>query len=148
MKSDTVKAFFADAYKRLKRLNIPLTQLDEYDEDLDYQYEPDVENPIRGYCGIAQQYEMPGCCGIAITTAQFQNVSTRGQGYGQLNHLFYLQDMKRRGYTLAMCTNRDDNHIMAHILEKFGWENIKSFVNNRTGNRVSIWIRSLDDIRF
>jgi hypothetical protein len=82
--------------------------------------------------------EMPGCCGVVISTGAFTSESFRQRGIGTALNKFRMAIAKAIGYSTMMCTAVDDG-ITEKILNKNGWTKIGGFVNRRTDNSISMY---------
>lgn len=87
--------------------------------------------------------QMPGCCGICISTGCFVANHCCNKGVGNLLHEFRKEISKCLGYTVLMCTDRVENTHQLKILDKNGWKHVHQFNNKRTGNDVNISIVTL-----
>lgn len=89
---------------------------------------------------IAEFYlaEMPGCCGIVISTAAFVVPGRRNVGLGQYLNNLRKKLAKELNYAVMICTDVDKNLPQQSILNKNGWEKILSFTNRKTLNEVSM----------
>lgn len=87
--------------------------------------------------------QLPGCCGVAISTGAFVAVSYRARGLGTLLNELRKDIAREAGYTVLMCTDVTYNTPQRKILEKNGWKDVFSFVNRRTGNEVAISVVEL-----
>lgn len=86
--------------------------------------------------------EMPGCCGIAISTGAFTQEAFRQRGIGTALNKFRMALAKAQGYTMLVCTAIDDG-ITEKILAKNGWQKNLSFKNRRTNNPITLYSVSL-----
>jgi hypothetical protein len=86
--------------------------------------------------------EMPGCCGIAISTGAYTQEAFRQRGIGTALNKFRMALAKAQGYTVLLCTAIDDG-ITEKILAKNGWHKGLSFKNRRTNNPITLYSVSL-----
>jgi hypothetical protein len=82
--------------------------------------------------------EMPGCCGVVISTAAWTEPKFRQRGIGTVMNKFRMAIARAVGYSTMMCTAVDDG-ITEKILAKNGWSKIGGFVNRRTNNSISMY---------
>jgi hypothetical protein len=82
--------------------------------------------------------EMPGCCGVVISTGAWTSDEFRKRGIGTALNRFRMAIAKATGYATMMCTAIDDG-ITEKILAKNGWTRVSRFVNRRTNNPISIF---------
>jgi len=82
--------------------------------------------------------EMPGCCGICISTKALVNYRCRRKGIGTLLNRFRKELVQLLGYGVLICTDLEDNDPQKKILDSEGFQHIYSFINPRTKNRLNI----------
>jgi hypothetical protein len=82
--------------------------------------------------------EMPGCCGVVISTGAWTEPKYRQRGIGTALNKFRMAIAQAIGYSTMMCTAVDDG-ITEKILAKNGWTKIGGFVNRRTNNSISMY---------
>jgi len=87
--------------------------------------------------------QMPGCCGICISTGTYVNPDFRGKGVNSLLNNFRIDIAKDLGYGLLMCTDLKSNTPQMKTLDKNGWKHIYEFKNPRTGNILNVTIKEL-----
>jgi len=86
--------------------------------------------------------EMPGCCGIVISTGAQTDERFRQRGIGAALNRFRIAIAKAIGYTTMVCTAVDDG-ITEKILAKNSWQKSLSFKNRRTNNPITLYSISL-----
>lgn len=87
--------------------------------------------------------QMPGCCGVCISTGTYVNPEFRGKGVNSLLNNFRIDIAKDLGYGLLICTDLKSNTPQMKTLDKNGWKHIHEFKNPRTGNILNITIKEL-----
>ncbi len=87
--------------------------------------------------------EMPGCCGMLISTAAEVSKQFRNKGIGDRLHKFRKELAHQMSYSVLLCTDVDSNVPQRTILENNGWKKAHSFVNFRTNNLVNISVCDL-----
>lgn len=89
--------------------------------------------------------EMPGCCGIMISHNTQIYKDFQGKGIASIFQELKFALAKELGFSLLLCTVREDNEIEKHILQKFGWIRHEGsiFQNSRTTNIISVWTKIL-----
>lgn len=87
--------------------------------------------------------QMPGCCGICISTGVSIHPSYRGRGLNTLLNNMRIELARLGGYTLLMCTDLVNNIPERKTLDKNYWRDIYLFKNLRTSNELAISIRDL-----
>ena len=87
--------------------------------------------------------QMPGCCGICISTGTYVNPEFRGKGVNIILNNFRIAIAKDLGYGLLMCTDLKSNTPQMKTLDKNGWKHIHEFKNPRTGNILNVTIKEL-----
>jgi hypothetical protein len=87
--------------------------------------------------------ELPGCCGVCVSTEVWIAPNYRGKG---INHLcLQLRELIAvySGYTVLLCTDMITNTAERKTLERAKFKDIYEFTNKRTNNRVAISIKNL-----
>lgn len=87
--------------------------------------------------------ELPGCCGICISTGTQVYNKYRNKGVNTLLNNFRIDVAKQLGYDLLLCTDVSNNTHQLKTLDKNNWEHIYNFNNPRTGNNLNISIKNL-----
>lgn len=82
--------------------------------------------------------QMPGCCGILISTGVYVDKDYRNKGINKVLNQFRIQVAKKLGYGILLCTDVKSNIPQQKTLEANGWENLFEFKNPRTKNIVNI----------
>lgn len=90
--------------------------------------------------------QLPGCCGICISTGAFVNSEYQNKGIGKLLNSYRILQAKEWGYGALMCTDIVTNEYQNRILVKNNWLNLAQFNNPRTGNDVNIHYIDLNNI--
>jgi len=90
---------------------------------------------------------LPGCCGSIISYHTYVDYSSRNKGIGKI-----LQKIKEdiaviHGFSSILCTTTSDNKIQQNILRKNKWNLLSDFLNERTGNIVQYWAKSIGEIK-
>jgi hypothetical protein len=87
--------------------------------------------------------EMPGCCGICISTKSYVEYNYRGKGVNLLLNNFRIEVARNLGYGILLCTDVKSNTAQLNTLNKNNWKHIHEFLNPRTGNLLNISIKEL-----
>jgi hypothetical protein len=82
--------------------------------------------------------EMPGCCGICISTGAYIDSKYRNMGINTILNSLRIKIAKELGYTVLLCTDVATNVYQKKVLQKNGWQDIFRFRNRRTNNLVDI----------
>ena len=82
--------------------------------------------------------QLPGCCGVCVSTRCWVKETYRNKGLNTLLNNFRMEIAKYLGYTVLLCTDKEDNKAQKRVLEKNNWKQIDQFKNKRTGNIVNI----------
>lgn len=85
----------------------------------------------------------PKCNGIAIITKVMVMEDYRGRGIGTFVNQFTAYFCRKIGYSVAMCSVRENNMPMRCILAKNGWNENFEFMNKKTGNDVVVYSLNL-----
>lgn len=92
--------------------------------------------------GFYELNPFPGCNQIVVSNHAFIYPEFRGKGYGVRQHVDRLRKAQELGYDMIICTVRDDNAPELHILKKFEWTFLTSFISTETGHLVQMWSKS------
>lgn len=97
-----------------------------------------IKEGISGQSKIAtcRLTQLPGCCGVLVSNGAYSFRQKRG--LGTLMARLRLDIAKSFGYTTLLCTDIQDNVPQRKILAKLGYNDLFSFVNRRTNNKVAI----------
>jgi hypothetical protein len=90
--------------------------------------------------------QLPGCCGICLSTKAYVSYSLQGRGLGLILAKLRIAIAKEAGYTVLMCTDVDTNVPQRKIMSRLGWKDIYQFNNLRTGNDVNISVLDLTKV--
>jgi len=82
--------------------------------------------------------EMPGCCGICVSTGAYVMPDFRKKGIGSLLNKLRIAIATELKYGLLLCTDVADNTPQQRILEKNGWDKIDVFSNPKTDNIINV----------
>ncbi len=72
---------------------------------------------------------MIGCPPVAVSTGVKVSEKFRKLGIGHLMNEMRLDIAKQWGYSLVLCTDREDNVAQQAVLKKNGWKKLDGFVN-------------------
>ena len=100
--------------------------------------EADVRHPIGYPISEWRLVDMPGCCGILISTGAKVAIPYTNKGLGRLLNRFRIELARALGYGVLLCTDVITNRYQQAILDENGWEQITTFVNPRTYNIVEM----------
>jgi GNAT superfamily N-acetyltransferase len=127
-------------YKEWKTLELyNLVYIKNQDSGLKFR----VVNAESKIVSQFQLLQMPGCCGICISTGTYVNPEFRGKGVNVLLNNFRIDIAKDLGYGLLICTDLKSNIPQMKTLDKNGWKHIYEFKNPRTNNILNITIKEL-----
>jgi GNAT superfamily N-acetyltransferase len=93
--------------------------------------------------GYFKLLQMPGCCGICISTGVIVYLSYQNKGVNTLLNNFRIDIAKNLGYGILLCTDVKNNTPQAKTLDKNGWKHIYTFQNPRTTNVLNISVKEL-----
>jgi hypothetical protein len=93
-------------------------------------------NPLVASFKLVQ---MPGCCGVLVSTESQVQIAYRGKGIGT-----FLQEIKeflakRFQVGSMIATVVDGNAAEERILNKTGWIPVYNLVNPKSGNLINVW---------
>jgi len=84
--------------------------------------------------------ELPGCCGVVVSTGAYVDPRFRNKGIGTILNKLRVEIARARGYTVMICTINDrDDGRMERLLRRNWWEEVFSFINKRTDNTVTMY---------
>jgi len=92
---------------------------------------------------IGEITSLPGSSQVCIFHDVFVPPELRGHGLGKAAHVERLEEAKRLGYQLVICTVVVGNEPQEYILLHNGWSGGESFVSDKTGHRVRLWSKVL-----
>lgn len=85
-----------------------------------------------------QLYPMINCCGICVSTSAVVREDWQHKGLGTALNRARIEIARQLGYGLLLCTDIEKNTYQRTILARNGWQDLHSFVNPRTKNRVYV----------
>lgn len=85
--------------------------------------------------------QVPGCCGLCLSTGATVKEELRGLGIGSIMSELRIEVAKLAGFSAIMCTDVKTNTPQQAILAKMGYERIFEFNNTKTGNDIQIHIK-------
>lgn len=80
--------------------------------------------------------QLPGCCGVCVSTAAHVSNSIRGKGLGKYLNNIRIRLAKAFKYGKMICTVIKGNVAQEKILIDNGWKVTDEFVNPKTGNII------------
>lgn len=83
-------------------------------------------------------YQMPHCCGIVVFCNAFVSELVRHRRVGTTLNMMRQDIGRMLGFSFALCTDIAKNVHQRQLLATNGWQDFKSFVNQRTKNEVYI----------
>jgi ribosomal protein S18 acetylase RimI-like enzyme len=126
-------------------------QVKRIDYENDFMLEPNMSvnaymmNPDTLEIGYAIStstlVQLPGCCGICVSTGAFVKEDLRGMGIGTIMATLRLEVAKAYGFTAMLCTDVAKNGPQQGVLNKHGYEKVFEFKNSRTDNDVLVHMR-------
>lgn len=88
-------------------------------------------------------YQLPGCCGVAVSSDVYVAERYRNQGINNLLHTFRINLAKYMGFGTLMCTYTHRQEAVKRTLVKNNWKELYTFINPRTNNTVHMSIIDL-----
>jgi hypothetical protein len=95
------------------------------------------EVTFKGVAGFTLT-QLPGCCGVVVSTGAWVNLDHRRKGIGSLMNQLRIDYARALGYGYILCTDVETNEPQRKLLAKNGWVDLTKFTNPRTVNRVFI----------
>lgn len=102
-----------------------------------------TERLERGYYKVQGCFSLtafPGNCGMVVSHSLWLSEKSRGKGLGSFLQYFKKKIASKYGFSLMYCTTIVTNDVENHLLEKFGWKKVNTFLNRRTGNTCYEWV--------
>lgn len=87
--------------------------------------------------------QQSGCCGALVSHNTYVYEPHRGQGVGQAILDLKEAIAKEFGYSTLVATVDLKNKAEVHILQKHGWSKGWEFKNDRTGNLIGFFFKTL-----
>lgn len=106
-----------------------------------------VRDKTGVYIAFGQLRQLPGCCGVCVSTQADVSIKYRSLGIGALLNSYRQELAWQLGYTTLLCTDVDKNVAEQRVLEKTGWKRLFGFKNRRTNNDVSMHVVNLREGR-
>lgn len=89
---------------------------------------------------------LPGCSQVGVSHSVFIPPDLRGKGLGKKANAIRLGYMQEHlCYDYALCTVDLNNARQVHILIENGWQKLDEFISSKTGHRVALYGRRLND---
>lgn len=137
-----------DGAARISKENVPSDgTLRDSLNSLKARYHQDyfifIQTMAKSVVSQMRTYQLPGCCGICVSSAAHVSPYFRNRGINTILNKFRIEFAKHLGYTVLMCTDISNNKPEKQTLIKNGWKDIHHFINQRTNNGVDISIINL-----
>jgi hypothetical protein len=87
--------------------------------------------------------QMPGCCGVVVSTGLFVRHDIRSKKLGDLMHQLRDHAVVLLGYGKVTATVICGNKVEEHLLSKYGFTPTQEFINPKTGNPIRLWEKNL-----
>jgi hypothetical protein len=87
--------------------------------------------------------ELPGCCGVAVSTGLSVSHEYTNKGIGNLMQQIRDYVARRLNYGKIIATVVVGNKSEEHLLKKFGFVSTPEFTNPKTGHRIRLWEKDL-----
>lgn len=94
--------------------------------------------------------QLPGCCGVAVSTGLNIKRDFRGRGLNNILILLREELAKDQGYGAIIATTISDKRGARpenSTLRKANFLELSTFQNPRTGNELLVWFRNLQDFQ-
>jgi hypothetical protein len=102
---------------------------------------PSRENGwFDGWISTWTLQQLPGCCGVLLSTGSNVGNKFRGKGVALRLNMFRQHIAHSQGYAMLMCTDVASNEPQNKVLQKNGWKRLFQFLNWRTQNKINISI--------
>jgi len=80
--------------------------------------------------------ELPGCCGVCVSTGTYVHDRYNGKGIGKVLMALKKYIARHMGYTVLLLTEIERSSRNRKIINKTGFTDFFDFLNNRSGNVV------------
>lgn len=143
--------------ERIKALNLPmgvwqrkitgaLQPLDticsvEYPDIYTARFE--IQTPRGNFIARFSFSYLPSCSGIIVSHGLMVHPDFRGMGIAQTLQTLKKEIARDLKASMMLATVNATNAPQKSILDKFGWQTIKSFFNRKTGNNIEIQVIDL-----
>ena len=87
-----------------------------------------------------QLVQLPGCCGIVVSTDATIQPDFRRKGWGYIFNQVRQEQAKLMGYGQLLCTVQATNEAEIKILKKNNWHEISGIVNPKTNNKILTYV--------
>lgn len=92
---------------------------------------------------ISEIDNLPGCSQVAVFHSVFVPIGLRKSGLGGKAHKARLDEARKLGYQMAVCTVSESNGPQKSILEDNEWKRVYVFASEKTGHLVGLWVKGL-----
>lgn len=126
------EAFFSEWVSDIKEL---------IGEDVSIQFEGDhyqVELSSGKQVAGWMLKEMPGCCGMCVSTGAYVMPDFRQRGLGKLLNNLRIAIATELKFGMLFCTDILANEPQQKILANNGWSQIDEFKNPKTNNVIGL----------
>lgn len=106
-----------------------------------YEFPVSKTNEIGSY----ELTPMAGCARVAISHGLKINPEHRGKGHGWRAMSERIDTAKQLGFEVLIATVVNGNLPEEKILRKFGWKEVTTFDNLKSGNNVNLWVKNIND---
>lgn len=130
--------FYNPEWRNLTLNDLPRAK-EESGLNVSIRYDDKHQTPIAKF----KLLQMPGCCGICISTGVATYNDFKKLGINKLLNKFRIQIAKECGYTILMCTDLQDNIGELKTLEANDWKHLLTFTNYKTNNKLNLTIKEL-----
>lgn len=91
--------------------------------------------------------EMPGCCGMGVSTGTYVSPEYRMKGLATALHELKDEIAVSLGLAALVCTIVDDQEAQHKVLTRNNWERTAKFNSIfKTGNPISVWLKKYDGV--
>lgn len=125
--------------KNINGLHLHLNTVKKYN---DFKSSHDINSWIR----LISEFtliQMPGCCGMCISTNVKVSERYRNKGLNNILNQMRIDIAKESGYGILICTDIISNTPERATLSRNHWKDIYNFNNPRTKNQIAISIKEL-----
>ena len=103
----------------------------------------DKNNLIETRMASWNLQQLPGCCGVCLSTDARVELAFQAKGIGKCLNKARIRMAQLQGYGSIQCTVLSDNKPQLKILVDNGWECINTFTNPKTKNKINLFVKNL-----
>jgi len=96
-------------------------------------------------CAIYETDSLPGCSQVAVSHSMFIRLEHRNKGHAVDELMHRLYKIKVLGYDYVICTVDLTNEKEIKTIKKMCFRELDTFVSQKTGHKVGIFGRRIEE---